>query len=123
MNAVLLSSFETRHITDSTGYPRLQKFEGMFEQIVKDYEFIRDNDMMIVLPGEVENKDVQKNAWHVFPIYVNRNNQLYIDFLSYQLGVVSRAVLEVRRQNMKEIFAVLVEMTEDSPIIYLTFYR
>src|SRR3569832_1764205 len=79
MNAVLLSSFETGHITDSTGYPWLQKFEGMFEQIVKAYEFIRDNDMMIVLPGVVENKAVQKNAWHVFPIYVNRNNNNHTD--------------------------------------------
>jgi hypothetical protein len=123
MNAVLLSGFEQGHITGSEGHPWLQKFEGMFEHIVKAYEFIRDNDMMIVLPGVVENKAVQKNAWHVFPIYVNRNNPQYIDFLSYQLGVDIRAVQQVLRQNMKEIFAVLDAMTEDSPIINVTFYR
>src|SRR3569833_821091 len=122
MNAVLLSSFETGHITDSTGYPWLQKFEGMFEQIVKAYEFIRDNDMMIVLPGVVENKAVQKNAWHVFPIYVNRNNQQYIDFLSYQLGVDIHTIQKIQHQNKKKKNTKQDKKTKKRPNNNLTFY-
>jgi hypothetical protein len=123
MSAVLLSSFESGHITGSEGHPWLQKFEGMFEYVVKAYEFVCNNDLMIVLPGVVENNAVQKNAWYVFPIYVNRNNKKYIDFLSYKLGVDIPAVQEILRQNMPEIFAVLDSMTEDSPIINVTYYR
>jgi hypothetical protein len=123
MGAEMLSGFEPGYMTGSQDHPWLKKFEEMFPYVQKAYEFIRDNDMMIVLPGVVENKAVQKDAWHVFPIYVNRNDSDYIDFLCYQLGVDIRAVQQVLRENMPEIFAVLDAMTEDSPIINVTFYR
>lgn len=123
MSKPLLSEFEPGYMVSSEAYPFLQEYENMFDKIVKAYQFIRDNNMMIVLPGVVENKSVQKDSWHVFPIYVNRNYQPYIDFLCYKLGVDIRSVQTILRENMPELFDKLDNLGENSPIVNVTFYR
>lgn len=119
----LLSEYSPGFIVNSDEFSFLKDYENIFEYIVKAYDFIRENELMIILPGVVENKSVQKDSWHVFPIYINRNHSAYIEFLSFKLGVDIRAVQDILRENLPELFDVLDAMSLDNPIINMTFYR